>query len=76
MLTVILTSSAGTSLYQIASPITDEIHVLYNDCKYCGQPTRRDKFCCDYHKVVYCRKRIGDVESNARALALTVAYPS
>lgn len=43
--------------------IIDEIPradvIVYSPCRYCGELVKAPrKFCCNYHRVVYCEKKI------------------
>ena len=52
----------GVPLVTLTMPFEMEIElrVEYKACLYCGNLHRREKFCCDSHRVRYCTKRIAE----------------
>lgn len=66
MIIIHVTTSCGSVEYSLPIPFADEIELIYNDCKYCGGPTKREKFCCDNHRVQYFQKQIGKPFTSVR----------
>ncbi len=69
MITVQMSTSAGLQTFTLMAAITDTIEVTYNDCKWCGAPTRHGAFCKNSHRVRYCQKGLGYYDKLAKLAA-------
>ena len=61
------TTIQGVVLSTIVVDVPSPRVLVLRPCFYCGkvEVIAPQKFCCDSHRVTYCKKRIALVEANA-----------